>query len=212
MKVMKFLKPLLGVFVICVVSLTNQCSTANNSGKEAPTLLQNEQSQKKDSNVVDVEEYSVYSVVLSDDGYIDAKTRQVVIRNHTLPGFTGGPIQSGIHSLSRETIDDYESKNKSTTPLKAELNLKVRYTLISDEEVDKIFHDPAAGWETFFSKFPGSKGLINLSRVGFNSDRTQAIVHVGIGCGGTCGDTQVIFLRKDNNQWRVEARFLTSVS
>jgi|SRR5215216_1624816 len=210
MIVMTPVKPLLGVFVICAATLSNQCSTASKSGKETPPLLQNEQSPKKDANVVDVDDYSVYSVVLNDEEYVDAKTSQVVIRNHTLSGFTGGPIQNS--SLSRETIDEYESKNRSTTPLKAELNLKVRYTLISDEEVDKLFEDHVAGWESFYSKFPGSKGLMHVSRVGYNSDRSQALVQVGIGCGDTCGHTQVIFLRKDNNQWLVEAKFLTSIS
>src|SRR5215216_710193 len=86
MIVMTPVKPLLGVFVICAATLSNQCSTASKSGKETPPLLQNEQSPKKDANVVDVDDYSVYSVVLNDEEYVDAKTSQVVIRNHTLSG------------------------------------------------------------------------------------------------------------------------------
>jgi hypothetical protein len=205
--------PFLVVYVACAVGgLFNKCSGMNKPGQQTTTLQQSGPKSNDSHSQVDVDEYSVYSVVLSDDRYIDANTKQVVIKNHTAPGFTVEGLQNSMPSLSRVTIDDYESKSKSISLLKAELGLKVKYKLITDEEVDNIFRRGGPAWEVFHSKFPGSKGLIGLSRVGFNSDRTQALVHVGFGCDWNCGDSQLIFLRKDKNAWRIEGKVLTSVS
>jgi hypothetical protein len=47
--------------------------------------------------------------------------------------------------------------------------------LISKKEHDKIFSDES--WDTFYQKYPDSPGYIGLSRVGFNSNHTQAIIY-----------------------------------
>jgi hypothetical protein len=201
------------VFAVCAIgALLNNCANTSSPRPQATTLQQAGPKVNGSDSAVDLDEYSVYSVVLADERYTEAHTRQLVIKNHTSTGFTVEGLQHSVPSLSRVTIDDYESKNRSTSSIKAELRLKVRYKLISDEEIDNIFRKGGAGWTEFHAKFPGSKGLVTLSRVGFNPDRTEALVHVSIGCDWNCGDSQLVFLRKDKDQWKVEARVVTSVS
>lgn len=163
---------------------------------------------------IDPEEYVIYSNILDETDYIDNKTRLAVIKDHTSHSsfIDLTDLKSSINYLSQDTINDYQSKNTETSSLKGLLNLKVKYLLISKGDVDRIFHKGPASWELFYKKYRGAKGLITLSRVGFDSDKTQALVHVVISCDWTCGNGQFIFLKKDANKWHIETMMLTSIS
>jgi len=43
------------------------------------------------------------------------------------------------------------------------------------------------GWDGFYKRFQDSGGFIIVSAVGFNADKTQAIVYSGSSCGMLCG-------------------------
>jgi hypothetical protein len=63
-------------------------------------------------------------------------------------------------------------------------------------------------WEessTFRALYPGAKGIMQLSRVGFNSSLDQALVYDGYerSCTGTFGDGYIYFLQKCTGGWLV---------
>ena len=39
------------------------------------------------------------------------------------------------------------------------------------------------GWKRFYAKYPGSPGIITVSRVGLNRDKTLAFFYVEVGWG-----------------------------
>jgi hypothetical protein len=68
------------------------------------------------------------------------------------------------------------------------------------------------GWTAFHEKFPRSGGHITLSRVGFSSDGTEALVHAGRWFDGLGGSSQIVRLQKVGGTWQVKNRTTTVVS
>ena len=60
--------------------------------------------------------------------------------------------------------------------------------------------------DEFAKKYPGSWGKLTLTRVGFNTPHTQALVQASFSCGGQCYSDEVIFLRKVDGRWTVAER------
>ncbi|HXW92594.1 MAG TPA: hypothetical protein VEK33_18750 [Terriglobales bacterium] len=80
------------------------------------------------------------------------------------------------------------------------------YRLISKGEIETAFSHRrsnvvADGWEGFGTAFPDSSGYLILSGVGFNADRTVALVYVEHLCGGLCAEERFYILKKLNGQW-----------
>ncbi len=49
--------------------------------------------------------------------------------------------------------------------------------------------------------------LVSLSPIAFAPDSSQALVYVGVHCGGLCGGADIVYLRKANSGWIVAATF-----
>jgi hypothetical protein len=49
--------------------------------------------------------------------------------------------------------------------------------------------------------------LVSLSPIAFAPDSGQALVYVGVHCGGLCGGADIVYLRKANTGWIVAATF-----
>jgi hypothetical protein len=80
------------------------------------------------------------------------------------------------------------------------------YQIVSASELDAAFHRPAPnairdGWEGFRQTFPDSGGYVILSAVGFNSEKTIALVYVDYRCGGLCGSSRYYILEKRDGRW-----------
>ena len=58
----------------------------------------------------------------------------------------------------------------------------------------------------FADKYPGSWGYLSLTRVGFNSAHTQALVFSRHFCGDRCENADVWFLERKNDNWYVVER------
>lgn len=51
-------------------------------------------------------------------------------------------------------------------------------------------------------RYPGSGGILPMSSVGFNKEKTCAIVYFGSSCGSLCGAWSFHLLEKVNGKWR----------
>lgn len=52
-------------------------------------------------------------------------------------------------------------------------------------------------------EFAGSAGIHSLSMVYFNAKHTMAMAHVGMFCGGLCGEWRWVVLERVNGQWKI---------
>ena len=82
------------------------------------------------------------------------------------------------------------------------VRLSVPFELVPKASINRLFgKNGAGGWKNFYSKFPDSGGFITMSAVGFNVDKTVAVVYVGHRCGSLCGGGRYHFLQKTNGKW-----------
>ena len=56
-------------------------------------------------------------------------------------------------------------------------------------------------WDKFYRAYRDSAGFVYLSAVGFNADKTVAVVSIGHWCGGLCGEGQYHVLQKKDGRW-----------
>lgn len=165
---------------------------------------------------VEDEEYAVYSALISQR-FVREKTKQLVILNKTTGWFsspededTVWAVKARIPEASESALYDFTKKNKAASSIERRFKFQVKYTLISSGELDGFFKDgfPGEGfersWKQFYEKYPGAPGYIQLSRVGFDKEKGEAVVYVGSMCDQLCGGgSYVRFVRKDGG-WKVE--------
>lgn len=108
-------------------------------------------------------------------------------------------------------VDDYKNKNAKVYKLENKFSIPHTVILISRKELNEIFQNEK-GWDAFYEKYPDSPGTIQISRVGFNSNQTQAILYFGYQRGPLWGEGYRIFLTKDEGEWVVKEEVLMWVS
>ena len=106
-----------------------------------------------------------------------------------------------------QTIDDYVEQNRAPGPLQVS-DLGLNYVLATSSDLG----DLDGFWVRFHKKYANSSGLVFFSKVGFNAAHDQAFVYVGNSCGGLCGATGFVFLRKIGGQWVIQQTQGASVS
>jgi hypothetical protein len=129
------------------------------------------------------------------DSFDDTPFTMVVISDHTSGFMIPLSYKPEIEKLSPRPSDDtiksflekndglYPQKQLSEQTLKTvgrypinrHIKLAIRHVLISDREREEIFKD--GRWSEFFRRYPGSRGIVYLSRVGFNVDMTEALLY-----------------------------------
>ena len=171
-------------------------------------------------------DYTVYSSVLdgalgeslTQDG---GKSQHFVVRDSTA---SKGLVTAGLKtefmrrqfgffsSAYQSTVEDFLKRNESSVklaekPFEANGHVDVvsRRDLPSDD-------DPEKYWEDYHKKFPRSRGLIALSRPGFDADRKYALVYFHVACGNLCGERGYALLRFIGGRWIVVRRVVTMMS
>ena len=157
------------------------------------------------------EEYEVYSIAIKQN-YVKPDTKLLVVEDRTFRydfGDNEEPWKDKYKGLTIDgsAVEDYESKNRGQSLLnKGSLKLPVKVTSISDLDLKTIFHGTwgELEWITYYRRFADSSGFIMLSRVGFNTQHTQALVYLGSRCGPGCGDIHFLLLEKANGSWTIK--------
>lgn len=162
----------------------------------------------------DAEAYSVYSAVFRalSDAHKDSKrliiiAESSVFPSSTVPGsdkvrvcMTPAP---GDEAERNPVIEAYQTANKGVGLLEARLDIALPYEIVPRSLVSSIIRgrDLDDGWKTFYAKYPDSGGYFEVSRIGFNADRTLALVYAGNYCGSLCGRGSYYFYGKVNGKW-----------
>lgn len=108
--------------------------------------------------------------------------------------------------MSAEIVDDFQEKNLHSVKLKDCFKVNMKYALVGKDELQTV-----GDWDEFYKKYPGS-GIVELSRVGFNKELTQAVVYVSSTNGSRSGWGYYVFLTKENSSWQIRQRTLAWVS
>jgi len=161
---------------------------------------------------LDDNEYQIYSLILKEKftftNYLVVKQKtsksnsiSVAIANNYYQ-----PLKTEFPNLDTTIFTALVENNVLAYNLDNKFNISTKTaTLISNEESLYLFNskDVNQSWSNFYRKYPNSKGMIEMSRVGFSSDKSQAIVAVGYYYGSLGADGLLIYLTKEQNSWRI---------
>ena len=161
---------------------------------------------------VSAEEYDIYSSIIKQI-YLKPETKMAMIEERTFRYDFGvendepwREKKKGV-VIEESAIEDYETKNSQPWLLnKASFKLPVKTNLITDLDLKAIFHGNwgELQWINYYRRFPDSDGFVMLSRIGFNTERTQGLMYIGSRCGPRCGDIHFLLLEKANGVWVIK--------
>lgn len=157
---------------------------------------------------LDSEAYEVYAARLPDEWpWAEARAKQLVIQQETtvfpkigsdtecLPGGDEFP------ESWKEVLADYKKQNERTRVLARGFVIEKPYYLIPKQELADLFKKDGPGWNGFYTRYPDSGGVMQLSVVGFNRERTKAMLYMGHSCGWLCGGGGYSFVQKKDGEW-----------
>jgi len=153
----------------------------------------------------DVKAYEVYSAVLPLEWPLQvAHAKELVIRRETQSYEMCLRPEKEWDEKIRPAISDYVKLNASPWLLQREFDIEIPYQLLTADELKSIAEQGGTeqgGWNSFSQQYPDSGGWIELSAVGFNADKTVAVVYVGHHCGMQCGGGGFHVLEKRDGKW-----------
>jgi len=161
------------------------------------------------------EEYAVYSTLISQK-FVRDDTRLVVITNPTCCANEDLDVwrMKALEPFSADTLESFKTANKQSVHLEREFTLSVTYRIVDYKSIEELFASIMLdeSWNKFYEMYPQSNGYLRLSRVGFNKERTEALVSTGWMRGELYGEGKWYLLTKVNGAWRVQRSVGTWIS
>lgn len=159
----------------------------------------------------EIQEYEVISALISS--YLGNDFGLIIINERTEAWCIGAQLQrlrEECKKIKHETIDSLIIRNSLSVKLQKKLSLNTNYILISRDKYIEILQDSIIpDWDNFDRIFPDSPGFLTVSRVGFDTDYSQALIYF---CNAyRCSDNRIIpksrniafFIKKDD-KWVLE--------
>lgn len=166
-------------------------------------------SQSTSADGVSDEEYEIYSSVIKQT-YLRPDTKMLVIEERTFrydfaidDDEPWRDKKKGL-TIEQSAAEDYENRNGKKWLLnKKSFKLPVKISIITDLDLKAFFHGNwgELQWINYYRRFPDARGFIMLSRIGFNTEKTQALLYIGSRCGPGCGDIHFLLLEKVDGVW-----------
>ncbi len=162
-----------------------------------------------DSEIIPNDEYEVISSFFMTHGtYLQSEKHVVrqLTRNDRVGdnGFNEFENYTKI-KLDASLIDDFKKKNANKYKLENKFSIPLKVVLISEKKSKDIFRDDV-GWLRFYMKYPDSpSGIHEISRVGFNDNKTQALLYKGFYVNWYAAQGNLILLTKENGKWIIKA-------
>lgn len=169
-----------------------------------------------ESTIIPNEEYEVFSIVIQEDYPESAK--QLTIKELTSKNF--GIFNSNDNrlvsifryfenmthvELDAAMVDDFKNKNSKIYKLDNKFSVNQNVVFIP-------WPDICCPDEAFYKEYPSSKGLVDISRAGFNNNRTQAILYYGKMSGKLAGQGRLYSLAKEEGIWKIKHLVIIWVS
>jgi hypothetical protein len=196
MKTMKYL-----LFSVCILTLFTNCSKDNDRNEPGFRL--------KTSDKLDELDYRLYSLVLDE---LFPETENPVV-NQATSAFSASrgqeclqALKDGYPEMDTTVFSDYILANDTVYYLENKFSIESKkVSLISAEEIQYIFSTSEinTGWEEFFRRYPNSSGTISFSRIGYNTNKTLAMVELGNMYASLGGEGHLIFLKLENGRWTI---------
>ena len=86
-------------------------------------------------------------------------------------------IQQRIPEISAATLEDFATKNHEQHDVESVFVLGPKFVAVTDEEFRQLLRN--SGWRGLSTRYPGTRGIIDCSRVGFSEHINEALVYIG---------------------------------
>jgi len=166
------------------------------------------------------DDYAIYTAALSDL-YAKQTIERVILIDQTSTSFPpgmaamtqfGGKAQPLLKDFPKEAKDDFEARNKTHAKIEAD-NLKPSFEIVLvDAETARKSVEGKGGWQAYRDKYPNSPGITLISRPGTDAAHSRALLYVGNSCDMLCGGGTLVFLSKENGEWKVANKVTIWVS
>lgn len=165
--------------------------------------------------MIEAEEYEVYKAVLGEG--------KNVVSNFTVNDDALNYLiknrKKELSFIESETRKSYNARNRNSAQLQNNFGKNVFVSLIADKDLKEIYDKLGENKyeltieNELMAKY-GSATLITLSRVGFNKNKTQALLGINANTGlcGTCSISFYYILKKENDNWTITKRVMSSIS
>lgn len=147
----------------------------------------------------DPQAYDVYTAALvAADQLQEQHPRKIIIREEA------EPYKMCIHpegeSARQITPAMADYARAIATPWRLQKKFKLAdYELVAQSVLDALLKNNPQGWQEFRYRYTGSNGYVEFSPVGFNPDKTVAVVYMGQHCGNLCGSGQMFVMQKSKH-------------
>ncbi|MGA7925642.1 MAG: hypothetical protein WCA20_06565 [Candidatus Sulfotelmatobacter sp.] len=173
-------------FIIAFAAILCLCAPAQNSVAE---------------EYEDQDTYAIYSRLLPGEQSYGFAKGIIVIQQETT-----APVKLDDYCLTpeaaREFKDAIEDYKRHTEPMLLQRRFEIDkpYELVSTEVVGTLIKN--YNWDDFYKRYPDSGGIVRMTAVGFNRQRTLAIVFTGSQCNNLCGRGSFVLLKKLDGKWK----------
>ena len=111
-------------------------------------------------------------------------------------------LRSALEKLEEETMEDFLAKNKVSQPIPPHLLFDGQLMPVRSQDLLQILRD-RDGWDRLCSIYPQSSGVVEFSRIGFNSGVTQALIYATKQLNKSTGQGgYTLFEKDDDGKWQ----------
>jgi hypothetical protein len=155
----------------------------------------------------DPDAYAVYAVLLASqkEKFLVIQSELSCAPNGSSSGIEGAAEFKKVWGVA---VEDYERQFRQKRSLVRNFSLDVPYQLLPKADIMLAFKLPPGtkaqlgeGWLKFYSKCPEARGYYYFSAVGFDENKTHAIVQTNNWCGILCGGGYPHFFDKTDGNW-----------
>jgi hypothetical protein len=145
--------------------------------------------------------YEVYDAMLGSEWRMRVpNAKQLVLRRETKSFRMCLKPASELEAKFGPAIADYVKLNERKWLLQPKLSFSSLYEFLDPIKLDSFLGNE--GWKEFYRQYPESGGIVEFSAVGFNADKTIAVVYMGRLCGPLCGMGAFYVLEKRDGKWK----------
>ncbi len=141
--------------------------------------------------------YQIYSLMINQFG----DDTPIIQEQTVTEDLSEGCLTTYAAFRFRGAVADYKRLNKTPWLLKRNFQLGKPYELVSSSSVFAAKGDLQEDWDNFYKRFPHSGGLIQMSAVGFNQEKTRAIVYFGSSRNSNAGYWIFRLFEKIHGKW-----------
>jgi hypothetical protein len=142
----------------------------------------------------DADAYEIYNLLLPQEESYTFANDALMIQENTVPeDISGACLKLADAKRFKGAIAGYERIYKKKWFLQRLFKIVKDYRIVDAKMISALPTSPP---------YPQSAvSVVSMSPVGFNREKTQAVVFVKSSCGGLCGSWQFHFLVKVHGKW-----------